>query len=497
VKSLIYTHPHVDHYGGARGVVSEDDVRLGKVPVLAPEGFLREAVSENVLAGNVMSRRALYMYGRLLPISETGRVDAGLGKGTPVGGGSSLIPPTDSIRATGETRTLDGVEILFQMTPETEAPAEMLLYFPKFKALCAAENATHTLHNLYTLRGAKVRDADKWQRALDEAIDLFADRSEVVFAQHHWPTWGADRVRAFLSAQRDGYKFIHDQTLRLANQGYTPEEISEKLRFPASLDRLWHLRGYYGTLRHDVKAVYQLYLGWFDGHPANLNPLPGREAARRYVRYMGGGEAMLEKARADYAKGDYRWVAEVLKHLVFAEPENQEARDLQADALEQLGYQAESAPWRGFYLTGAQELRRSAAVKPQTQFKSSANPDVVRNMTPEMQLDYLAVRLNADRAEGKSVRFNWKLPSGLVYALTVENSVLLYKKDAPHSAPDATLNLSGEELLSLMDGRTDPAGYFRDRPAALQGDKDKVREFFRLFDSFALFFPIVDREGLN
>jgi alkyl sulfatase BDS1-like metallo-beta-lactamase superfamily hydrolase len=297
VKAVIYTHSHVDHYGGVKGLIREEDVASGNIIVLAPSGFLEEAVSENVFAGTAMSRRAQYMYGALLPSGEKGRVDAGLGKATSGRSVVSLIAPTDLITKTGETRNIDGVEIEFQMAPGTEAPAEMLLYFPQFKALCAAEDATHTLHNLYTLRGAKVREASLWWHALDETLDLFAERTEVVFAQHHWPVWGKDRVAAFLKTQRDGYKYLHDQTLRLANLGHTPGEISELLSFPPALASQWSLRGYYGTVSHNVKAIYQHYLGWFDGNPANLDPLPPKEAAARYVEFMGGSEAVLAKAR--------------------------------------------------------------------------------------------------------------------------------------------------------------------------------------------------------
>ncbi|WP_304188144.1 alkyl/aryl-sulfatase, partial [Phenylobacterium aquaticum] len=391
VSAVIYTHSHVDHYGGIKGVLSDADIAAG-ARIVAPEGFLAEAVSENVLAGNAMSRRATYMYGALLPRGPRGHVDSGLGKAVS-SGQVSLIAPTESISKTGTRLTLDGVEIVFQVTPGTEAPAEMNFFFPRHRALCMAENCTCQLHNLYTPRGAQVRDAKAWSFYIDEAIDLFAKDSDVLFASHHWPRWGqADQV-AFLETQSDLYKFIHDQTLRMANHGLTPLEIAERMALPPSLAAEWHTRGYYGTLSHNTKAVYQRYLGWFDGNPANLHKHPPVEAGQRYVDLAGGGEALLAKARAAFEAGDYRWVAELANHLVFAEPDNMEARDLQADALEQMGYQAESAPWRDFYLTGAQELRH---VRPAPTSPRQGAAGQLRTLPADQLLDSLSVRLNGE-----------------------------------------------------------------------------------------------------
>jgi alkyl sulfatase BDS1-like metallo-beta-lactamase superfamily hydrolase len=490
VKAVIYTHSHVDHYGGVKGVLSEDDVASGKAVVLGPEGFLEEAISENVFAGTAMSRRAQYMYGSLLPTGEKGRVDAGLGKTTSRFSTVSLIAPTDIIRKTGEKRSLDGVDIEFLMAPETEAPAEMLMYFPQFKALCTAEDATHTLHNLYTLRGAKVRDARLWWKTLDTSLDRYADRTDVVFAQHHWPVWGRDNIRAYLSAQRDGYKYIHDQTLRLANLGRTPAEISSMLRFPPELESQWSLRGYYGTLSHNVKAVFQYYLGWFDGNPANLDPLPPKEVAERYVAFMGGAEAILEKSQASYDQGEFRWVAEVLKHLVFAEPGNAKARALQADALEQLGYQAESGPWRGFYLSGAQELRNGLPAKIPG---GTASPDTIKAMTPEMILDFLAVHLDGPKAAGRKIRVNWVMPdTGETWGLRLENAVLLCKNTA-FEAPDAVLRINKGGMAALAGGAVNLDDVLGQGIAVIEGDKTRLAEFFGLFDDFSLMFPIMTR----
>ena len=498
VKAVIYTHSHTDHYGGVKGVVSEEDVLQGKAAILAPEGFMEAAVSENVLAGNAMSRRATYMYGMMLPRNARGQVDTGLGKATSRGE-LTLIAPTDTIRKTGEQRTIDGVIIEFQMAPDTEAPAEMLLYFPQFKALCAAEDACRTLHNLYTLRGAQVRDANKWWQTLDESIDRYAGRTEVIFAQHHWPLWGKSAVAEFLFRQRNAYKYLHDQTLRLANHGYTPNEISEELRYPDSLASLWHMRDYYGTVSHNAKAVYQRYLGWYDGNPANLNPLPPAGAGKRYVDYMGGAGAVLAKARQSYMQGEYRWVAEVLKHVVFSDPENMEARELQADALEQLGYQAEAATWRNAYLMAAFELRNKATPRAG---KSTASRDVINAMSVEMVLEYLSVRLNGPRAEGAAMRINWMQAQGKrdsvektdaedTYALSVEDCVLLYKKGRPHATPDATLYMPRLGLAGIASGATTLEQELASGRAVIDGDADHVKRLFDLLDSFEVMFPIV------
>ncbi|WP_042883581.1 alkyl/aryl-sulfatase [Cupriavidus necator] len=487
VVAVIYTHSHADHFGGARGVISEDDVKAGRVTVLAPEGFMEEAVSENVFAGNAMSRRAQYMYGFNLPRSATGQVDVGLGKAV-ANGTLTLVPPTDLITRTGETRTIDGVQIEFLMAPGTEAPAEMLLYLPQWKALCAAEDATHNLHNLYTIRGAQVRDADQWWRALDETIDRFGGRTEVLFAQHHWPTWGRDNIVTYLGKQRDGYKFIHDQSLRLANLGFVPAEIAERVKLPPSLAAEWHLRDYYGTVNHNAKAVYQRYLGWYDGNPANLHPLPPEEAGKRYVEYMGGAARVLEQARASYARGEYRWVAEVLKHVVFADPSNQAARRLQADALEQLGYQTESATWRNAYLTGATELRDG----PPKAGRRTASADVLRAMTDAMFLDYLAISLNGDRAAGKTVAINWVQPdTGKRYALTVENGVFRYKADAQHASPQATLTMPRAVLTGVLLGQTTLQAETQAGRARVDGDPQALGAWVALMDKFEPNFGIV------
>jgi alkyl sulfatase BDS1-like metallo-beta-lactamase superfamily hydrolase len=332
VKAVIYTHSHLDHFGGVRGVVNEADVSAGRVSIIAPDGFLEHAVAENVLAGTAMARRAQYQFGPWLTIGPQGQVDSGLGKNVSVGI-VSLLAPTDLIKKNLETRKVDGVEMVFQLTPGTEAPAEMNLFFPQFKLLNMAENTSHNMHNLYTIRGAEVRDGNAWSRYIAAAMREFGARTDVLIAQHHWPTWGNDKVLAFLARQRDLYKFINDQSLRLMNQGYKPDEIAQTLKLPTSLDQDWASRGYYGTLSHNARAVYQKYLGWYDANPANLEPLPPVESAKKAVEYMGGAVAAIMRARDDFAKGQYRWVASVMNQVVFADPTNQEARNLGADAM--------------------------------------------------------------------------------------------------------------------------------------------------------------------
>jgi alkyl sulfatase BDS1-like metallo-beta-lactamase superfamily hydrolase len=341
VKAVIYTHSHVDHYGGVRGVVDEADVESGAVKIYAPDGFMEAAVAENVFAGNAMSRRASYMYGNLLPPDPKGQVGAGLGT-TTSSGTVTLIAPTDIISETGHKETIDGLTYEFLMAPGSEAPAEMLWFIEEKNAIQTAEDATHTLHNTYSLRGAKIREPLPWSKYLNQALTMWGDRAEVVFAQHHWPTWGNDNVIELLEKQRDLYRYINDTTLHMLNQGMTMREIAEEFELPESLATFWANRGYYGSVYHDVAATYVLYLGWFDGNPATLHELPPVEASVKYVEFMGGADAVLEKAQAAFDAGEYRWVAQVVNHVVFADPQNQAAKDLQADALEQLGYQAES-----------------------------------------------------------------------------------------------------------------------------------------------------------
>ncbi|RKP47113.1 alkyl/aryl-sulfatase [Pararobbsia silviterrae] len=488
ITTVIYTHSHVDHYGGVRGLVSEDDVKAGKVTIVAPTDFTDAAVSENIIAGNAMGRRASYMYGSLLPRGPVGSVDGGLGKGTSVGT-ITMIVPTMFAEKTGQKLTLDGVEIVVLMAPQSEAPAEFMFYVPKYKAFCAAEDATHTLHNLYTLRGAKVRDALLWSKYLQTAIDMFGGDVQVLFASHFWPTWDNARIVAFLGAQRDMYRYLHDQTMRLANTGYTPLEIAEQLKLPDSLAKHWYCRSYYGTVFHDLEAQYNLRLGFFDGVPANLHRLPPVDAGKRYVEYMGGAAAVLHKAKATYDKGDYRFVAEVVNHVVFADPSNEAAKHLLADAYEQLGYQAESAPWRNFYLTGAMELRNGIKKVPSPEPQS---PDTIQAMPLDMFLDYLGVRLNGDRAAGKKVTLNLVLTDTKEnYIVGVENSALHYSKVKSSSPVDATLTMTRADLNSTMMGKTNVQQLVMAGNAKIDGDSTKLGDFISWLDNFEFYFNIV------
>ena len=485
VVAVIYTHSHVDHFGGVKGVVNEADVKAGKVSILAPERFLEAAISENVTAGTAMGRRSSYWYGVVLPRGERGQVDAGLGKATSIGS-VTLIPPTDTITKTGEQRLIDGVKMVFHMTPDTEAPAEMMIWFPQFKVFNSAELACHTLHNVLTLRGAQVRDAAKWSRYLNEAIDAYGEQTEVLIAQHHWPRWGRDRSIKFLKDQRDMYKYVHDQTLRLANEGYTMTEIGPMLTLPPSLARQWYARGYYGTVNHDAKAVYQKYIGWYDMNPANLNPLPPVESARKYVEYMGGAQAVMARAREDFRKGEYRWVAQAMNNVVFADPDNQEARQLQADTLEQLGYQAEAATWRNNYLTAAYELRKGVPSLPAT-----ASTDVLTALTIPMIFDFMGVRLNGPRADGKVIVINWNFTDVKAkYALSLENSALTYMdRQAPKA--DATITLTRAAFDAITLGKTTFEKEIGAGRIKVEGDGRKLGELFGLMDTFKGDFNIV------
>ena len=489
VTAVIYTHSHTDHYGGVRGVVDEGAVRAGDVEIIAPDRFMEEVVSETVLAGTAMIRRAQFQFGATLPKGPRGQVDAGLGKVTSRGT-VTLIPPTRVVTMPVEALRVDGVEIVFQLAPETEAPAEMHMFYPALRALNLAENATHNLHNIYPIRGAQARDANAWARYLNEAMERFGRETDVVFAQHHWPVWGNRRVLDYLGKQRDLYKYLHDQTVRLMNHGYKAAEIAERLTLPKSLASTWHARGYYGTLSHNAKAVYQRYLGWYDANPANLNPLPPVERGRKYVEYMGGAEAAIRRAREDFARGEYRFVAEAMSHVVFADPSNADARGLGADALEQLGYAAESATWRNAYLLGALELRQGP---PGAGARAPISPDVVRAMSLDLFFDYLGVRLNGEKAEGRRLVINWVFSDlGRGYVLTLENCALTYLADRRSDGADATVTLERAVLNRLVLREMPFADAVQRGLVAVDGDPARVVELFGLLDDFTLMFEVVE-----
>lgn len=488
VTAVVYSHSHVDHYGGAAGLFnSPDEVKKNGVQIIAPEGFTEHAVSENVIAGNAMARRAVYMYGALLPRNAQGGVNGGLGQTTSTGV-PSLLLPTRLITKSGEEVTLDGVRMVFQMTPGTEAPAEMNTWFPDSKALWMAENTTNTMHNILTLRGAQVRDALKWSSYLNETIETWGDQAQVKFQSHHWPRWGNASIVDYFKKQRDLYKYIHDQSVRLMNMGYTGEEISEKIALPPELNDFWPNRGYYGTLRHNSRAVYQRYMGWYSGNPSDLDNLPPEMVGPKYVEFMGGEQALLKKAKASFDKGEYRWVAEVLKHLVFANPNNQEGKLLLADALEQLGYQAESGPWRSVYLQGAYELRNGVPTAGAT---VTASPDTIRAMSPSMLFDYLAVRINPEKAAGKKIVINMNFTDiGEQHTLSLENAVLNH---TTHYAakPDVTLTLSKQTLDDIQLGQGTLEQKIASGEIKVQGNQQTFSDFVDLLDKFNFWFNIV------
>jgi alkyl sulfatase BDS1-like metallo-beta-lactamase superfamily hydrolase len=488
VVAVLHTHSHADHFAGVLGVVTPEQVESGAVTVVAPEHYVDESLSENVLAGNVMNRRATYMYGNPLPHAIDGFVTTGLGAALSMGS-TGFVVPNDVVRTTGETRTIDGIEFEFQMTPGTEAPAEFVFYLPRFKALCMSEITSHHLHNVYTPRGAQVRDALAWSAQINEAIELFGERLEIQFACHHWPIWGRAAAIAYLEKQRDLYKYIHDQTLRLANHGYTKEEIAEQLALPEALDKEFSSRGYYGSVHHNARAVYVKYLGYFDGNPATLHPLPPVEAGRRYVEFMGGAEAVVAKARTSFEAGDYRWVAEVLNHVVMAEPGQEAARALLADAHEQMGYQAESAPWRNFYLCAAQELREGL---PETGTAFGASEGMARGMPLDNLFQTMAVRLNGPAAEGIRLALNLTFTDlEQRYLLSIDNSVLHAFAGRQSKEADAGLSLTALDFKRLMMGLTEAAELVQDGRLEITGDAGALARLGTLFDRFERRFPIV------
>ena len=486
IHAVIYTHSHVDHYGGVRGVVDQADVDAGKVKIIAPEGFTEHAVSENVIAGNAMGRRATFMFGTLLPKGPEGQLSTGIGPALSTGT-VTLIPPTDSIAETGQTMVIDGVTLEFQLTPGTEAPAEMNIFLPQWNALCLAENANGSMHNVLTLRGALVRDAKAWADYLGESARLFADRTDVMFTSHFWPRWGRDEIKDYITKHRDAYRFLHNETVRLMNEGYTGEEIAERIALPPVLAREWYNKGYYGTMSHNSKAVYQRYMGWYDGNPSSLNPLPPEAAAKHYVEAFGGADAVVEKARVSFAAGDYRWVVEILKHVVFAEPDHAAARELLADAYEQMGYQAESAPWRNIYLSGAAELRTNERVP----LPRSVAIDTVRAMETPLLFDLMAVMIDPEKAEGKTLTVNMVFPEREeAFALTLANSVLGHETGAKEGAA-ATLTANRAAFLMVMTGMAKMQDMIASDAIRIEGDPQAVGAILSALKRPAADFAIV------
>lgn len=490
VVAVIYTHSHVDHFGGVRGVIDEADVQAGRVSVWAPAGFTEAAIGENVIAGNAMSRRAHYQFGHLLPRGERGQVDAGLGKSVSTGT-ITLIRPTHLIGQPVERHVIDGIEIVFELTPETEAPSEMIMHYPGLRVLNMAEISSQNFHNLLPMRGALVRDALAWSKYLGLALQHYGQGSDVLIAQHHWPVWGTEAVVEFLDQQRSAYKYVHDQAVRLLNHGYNAAEAAEVIELPPSLRKQWHTHCFYGCLRHNVKAVFQRYIGHYDGNPANLEALPRVPAARKTIDYMGGPEAVLQKAQADFERGEYRWVAQVASQLVFADAGNQAARQLAANALEQLGYQSESATARNAYLQGARELRLGV---PQLEGLRTGSPDLVRAMSLEQYFDYLAVRLNGSKAQDKHIVLNWRFTdAGEQLVLRLRDGTLATDLGTQSPDADATVVLTRETLdrISLQQ-LSFPAALEQGLIRIQDGTPAPLVELLGLFDTFASAFPLVE-----
>lgn len=479
VVAVIYTHSHIDHYGGVRGIVDEVDVKAGKVKVIAPAGFMEAISGENVLAGAPMSRRAQFQFGTMLPRGARGQVDAGLGKsvarGTP-----GLIAPTQSIVKPVETHVIDGIEIVFQLAPETEAPAEMHMFYPQLGVLNMAENACPLLHNFIPLRGAVARDPRIWAKYIGDAIAMYGAKTKVLIGQHHWPTWDRAKIIDYLEAQRDLYKHIHDQTLRYMNRGWRPAEIAEVIDLPPGLAERWAVRGYYGSVSHNVKAVYQRYLSWYDANPCNLNPLPPAPAARKFVEYMGGATAVIERARADFARGEFRWVAQVMKEVVYAEPDNKEARALCADALEQMGYQAESATWRNAFLYGAQELRHGVFQMP---VRPGMGADTLAGLSSDVFFDLMAIRLDAKKAAGQSLVVNWRFTDrNETLVLTLKHCTLTHRMGETAANADVSVTTTRATMDQIVMRKLTIPDALASGALKLEGEIPKLGALFAMMD---------------
>ena len=489
VVAVIYTHSHTDHFAGTAGLVSLEDVRAGKVQVIAPEGFLHAAVGENVIAGPAMQRRAMYQFGIPLPKGEDGLVNAGIGPGLSTGT-TSLIPPTREIGATGEQLTIDGVNMVFQFTPGTEAPAEMNVNFPAWKIVDMAENANATQHNILTPRGAVVRDAKVWAEGLTEALRLFGD-SEILIASHGWPRFGNGEIRDYLGKHRDAYAYLHDQTVRLMNQGLNGDEIAAQLQLPAELENEWYDRPYYGSLSFNARAVYQFYMGWYDANPVNLAPMPPAETGKRYVAAMGGAAAVKSQARTAYDAGDYAWAAELLNHVVMADSADAEARDLLARCYDQLGWQAEPSTWRNIYLTGAKELREGVGApraNPASQMAQLAN------LPLGSLIDLLSVRLDPAKAAGQSVKLAFVLTDTNEQTyITIANGVLVHEEIAAPGPVDAKLTLTRADFLGGIFGGQPMPAKIQSGAVKLEGNPQALLKLSQWMDPPNPVFPIVTR----
>ncbi len=473
ITTVIHSHSHIDHWGGVRGVVDEADVRSGKVEIIAPRDFMEHTISENVFAGNAMNRRLFYQYGILLPASPYGHTGQGLGQNVS-NGTVGLIPPTRIIEDDIEYLTVDGVPMVFQNTPNTEAPTEMNTYFPEMKALWMAENVTSNLHNIYTLRGTPVRDALRWSKYINEALYLFGFEAEVLFASHHWPRWGNKRVQEILRAQRDLYANMNNQSLHLANQGVTINEIHNVYKLPKSLQQQWHTRGYHGSPEHNSRGVVNRFLGFWDCNPTTLIPLSPGDSAPLYVEMMGGAKKIMAKGRKLFDRGEYLLAQEILNKLVQAEPNNQKAKDLLADVFEQIGYQQENPGLRNSYLAGAYELRSGI---PAGEAQSSAGPDVIRAMSTELFLNFLGIRMDSRKAEGMSFTINLVTPdNGEKFTIELSNATLTNIEGFLADDPDLTITINRSDLEQTMMGAKTMDAQIADGTARVEGDASIVKK---------------------
>lgn len=488
IKAVVYSHAHADHFGGVTGIISQAQVDSGEVQVIAPRGFMEHAIKENVLAGNAMTRRATYQYGNALAKSARGQIDAAIGKGLSTGL-ISLIAPTKEVLNDEETLVIDGITMIMQNTPGTEAPAEMNTYFPQFKTLWLAENVTGTLHNVYTLRGAEIRDAMAWSKYINKVIHRFAKKSEIIFASHSWPRWGQEYLVSVLEKQRDLYGYLHDKTLNLANKGVTINEIHNELEVPDVLAHQWYNRGYHGSYSHNVRGIINKYLGFYDMNPANLNKLSPAQSSVKYVKMMGGSANILAQATTAYANGEYRWVAELLNHLIFAQPQNEPARLLQADTLEQLGYQSESAGWRNSYLAAAYELRHGI---PKSANATKAGPDMIKAMASELIFDYLGVRLDTEQALNKNFTINVVLPDrNETFLLELKNSHLNNIAGVVSDNPDVTVTINRRDLDLMLLKQQSFQQLVKSGAMKLEGDGQVFGQLLMMMEDFPFWFNIV------
>jgi alkyl sulfatase BDS1-like metallo-beta-lactamase superfamily hydrolase len=488
ITGVIFTHSHVDHFGGALGVISKAEIAEGNIPIVAPIGFIEEATSENVIAGNAMTRRSTFSYGKNLPRSERGHIGSGLGKAPAFGGTTGIVVPNYTVDRTGQELNIDGINFIFQNASGSEAPSELTFYLPQLKTYCGAEVLSRNMHNIYTLRGAKVRDAVKWANFINEAMSMAAD-ADNYFASHHWPMWGNTEIIGYMEKQRDMYKYIHDQTMRLANEGLTPNEIAEEIEMPDSLRQQFYNRDYYGTLKHNSKAVYQHYYGWYDGNPANLDALTPIDAGTKYIELMGGADKVIQAAQSAFDNGEYRWVAQLLNHLVFSDPKNQSAKALLAKAYDQLGYQAESGVWRDVYLTASQELRTGA---PEKGMDLADAKDFIIQTPVDKFFDAMSVRLNGMKADGVEKVINVRISDlNEDYVLRIKNSVFHHTMGQADPNANASISISHSLLMNMLTGSVGIKDILTSDELSIEGSKIDLVRFFSLFEAPKTTFNII------